>query len=181
MTELPTWLALGGLESVVWVRMECVVRSAGLTAARIDGCVATSLRKGAGNERRVFGRILSGLVVVFTAFLTDIVDVKSSLGLLASGLLARQDERQSRRSSAIHRIHQRLLLRCCILKTSQRCKPDTPISWHFGMLSLHSVLWPSRLIGIWPTWRERWDSRTRSFFACESAHALAARRWCLLR
>lgn len=60
LTELPTWLALGGLESVVRVRMEGVVRTAGLTVARIDDCVAASLRKGAGNERRVFGRIVGG-------------------------------------------------------------------------------------------------------------------------
>ena len=60
LTELPTWLALGGLESVVRVRMDGVDRTAGLTAARIDGCVTISLRRGAGNERRVFGRILGG-------------------------------------------------------------------------------------------------------------------------
>lgn len=41
--------------------MDGVVGTAGLMVARINGCVATSLRKGAGNERRVFGRIVGGV------------------------------------------------------------------------------------------------------------------------
>ena len=60
LTELPTWLALGGLESVVRERMEDVARTAGLMTARVGGCVATSLRRGAGSERKVFGRIVCG-------------------------------------------------------------------------------------------------------------------------
>jgi hypothetical protein len=60
LTELPTWLALGGLEPVAWVRMEYAVRTAGLKAARVDDCVATSLRKGAGNEKIVLVRIVGG-------------------------------------------------------------------------------------------------------------------------
>lgn len=83
LTELPTWLALGGLESVAWVRMECVVRTAGLKTARVDDCVAISLRKGAGNESMVLTRIVGG-GSCYSQHILDMLDVKSSLGLLAS-------------------------------------------------------------------------------------------------
>jgi hypothetical protein len=82
LTELPTWLALGGLESVVRLRMEDMVRTTGLNAARVDDCIATSLRKGAGNESMVLVRIVGG-GSCYSQHILDMLDVKSSLGLLA--------------------------------------------------------------------------------------------------
>ena len=76
------WLALGELESVVWLRIECAVRTAELKAASVDDCVATSLRKGAGNERMVLARIVGG-GSCYLQYILDMLDVKSSLGLLA--------------------------------------------------------------------------------------------------
>jgi hypothetical protein len=63
LTELPGWPLLKVLEvleveSVLWARAECVV----LTAARSEDWFTSSLLKGAGNERRAFGRILFDLV-----------------------------------------------------------------------------------------------------------------------
>jgi hypothetical protein len=58
LTELPAWLVLGGLESVVCLRIERDVRGTEVMAERTSGCVATSRRKGAGSERRVLGGIV---------------------------------------------------------------------------------------------------------------------------
>jgi hypothetical protein len=68
--------------------MECVVLTAGFTAARVDDCVATNLRKGAGKERMELARIVGGGLCYSHAIHNipcghGTVDVESSLGLLA--------------------------------------------------------------------------------------------------